>query len=338
MNKKVLYWSLQIGGWFAFALIQILFRLFTQGGLDLFFTLEALILLLVTHFFRIVLKKLRWLEFSMVKLIPRIIGSSIMLGILIYWLRMIIAVPLGFFQADVAFDLITIVTISTIFSFIIFIWFLIYFSYHYFVNYNNSIKQEAAMREIELNNLKSQLNPHFIFNALNSIRALVDENPKKSKNAITQLSGILRNSLQSDKRGLTPFNQELETLKDYLGLESMRYEERLNIELNIDPKSAKFNIPPLMLQTLVENGIKHGIAKLKKGGLLSITTKVKNQRLNIQVTNSGFYNPERGGTGLGILNTQKRLNLIYGDLATFHIKNSENKVLTVLNLPKREEL
>ena len=121
------------------------------------------------------------------------------------------------------------------------------------------------MIEIELNNLKSQLNPHFIFNALNSIRALVDENPSKSKQAINQLSNILRNSLASDKKGLTKFEDELKIVKDYLGLESIRFEERLKTEFDIHPDSQKFLVPPLMIQTLVENGIKHGISKLTAG-------------------------------------------------------------------------
>lgn len=338
MNKKTLYWSLQIGGWTFFAITQILFRLFTAGGIDYFFALEALLLLLVTHFFRIVIKKRNWIQMPMVNIIPRLAGSAMLLGFMIYWLRMLIAIPLGFFQAGTVFDPLTILSISSIFSLIIFIWLVLYVAYQYFVNYNRTIKQEAAMREIELNNLKSQLNPHFIFNALNSIRALVDENPKKSKNAITQLSGILRNSLVSDKKGLTPFNREMETLKDYLGLEAMRYEERLQVEMDIDPASSRFSVPPLMLQTLVENGIKHGIAKLKKGGSLKVKTWVKENRLNIEVCNSGHFEPNKNRMGLGIINTQKRLKLIYGDDATFSIKNSENKVITVLNLPQREEL
>ena len=93
------------------------------------------------------------------------------------------------------------------------------------------------MREIELEHLKSQLNPHFIFNALNSIRALVDENPKKSKNAITQLSNILRNSLVGEKRKLTKFEDELGTVKDYLALESTRFEERLTTNFDIHQQS-----------------------------------------------------------------------------------------------------
>ncbi len=101
---------------------------------------------------------------------------------------------------------------------------LIYFMYHYVESYNTSLKYDAAINEIKLNRLKAHINPHFIFNALNSIRALVNENPEKAKNAITQLSNILRNSLIMDNQKLIKFNDEIKTVKDYLELEIMRFE------------------------------------------------------------------------------------------------------------------
>ncbi len=95
----------------------------------------------------------------------------------------------------------------------------------------------------------------------------MDENPSKSKQAINQLSNILRNSLALDKKGLTNFDDELKIVKDYLGLESIRFEERLKTEFDIHPESQRFLVPPLMIQTLVENGIKHGISKLTREAL-----------------------------------------------------------------------
>ncbi|MCB0490571.1 MAG: histidine kinase, partial [Cyclobacteriaceae bacterium] len=201
---------------------------------------------------------------------------------------------------------------------------------------NKSLKLEAYAREIELNNLKSQLNPHFIFNALNSIRALVDENPAKSKHAINQLSSILRNSLVTEKRELTRFQDELKVVKDYLGLESIRFEERLHTEFIIDPNSKEFLVPPLMIQTLVENGIKHGISRLTEGGLIQIKTSIENDRLQIQIRNSGKYinGVKRTSGGMGLENTKQRLRLIYGDAASFRILNENDSfVLTEINIP-----
>ncbi len=120
---------------------------------------------------------------------------------------------------------------------------------------------------MSLERLKSHINPHFIFNSLNSIRALVDENPERARTAITELSNILRSSMQVEKMETVPLNKELDIVKDYLALEQMRFEERLKIELDIDEDTLNQPVPPMMLQTLVENAIKHGISKHYKWGV-----------------------------------------------------------------------
>jgi LytS/YehU family sensor histidine kinase len=221
--------------------------------------------------------------------------------------------------------------------FLYFIWSMVYFVYHYFENYKSALKYQASINEIQLNKLKSQLNPHFIFNGLNSIRALIDENPKKAKLAVTQLSNILRNSLSMNEKKLVNFNEELKTVSDYLELENVRYEERLNTILEIDPASYRFSVPPLMVQTLVENGIKHGIANLVDGGTLKLSTEVHNGKMKIKIQNSGQYqrSPTNGQVGYGIANTVQRLKLLYGDKAKFNIYNqNEEFVLTEVTIPE----
>ncbi|MBL7863297.1 MAG: histidine kinase [Cyclobacteriaceae bacterium] len=302
----------------------------------MFLTYEALFCLFLTHLFRGLINKWRWLGAGLPVLIPRIIVSVFLLGLLLYFMRLPIALPLGMYNAQVAFNPSNILGLTTVFALIFFLWSVLYFVYNYFERYNTSLKLEASVREIELNNLKSQLNPHFIFNALNSIRALVDENPDKSKEAINQLASILRNSLNTGKRGLTKFEDELKIVKDYLGLESIRFEERLTTDFEIDPDSRDFLVPPLMIQTLVENGIKHGIAKLTAGGSIHMKATVNNDRLRIQVRNSGHY--VNGATsptgGLGLENTRQRLKLIYGDQASFRIlPESDTFVLTEIEIP-----
>lgn len=272
-------------------------------------------------------------------LIPRSLLAVLVLSLAIYILRALVSLPLGIYDADVLWAPITLAGLGSVYYLIIFVWSVLYFIYNYFERYNLSLKHEAAVTEIELNNLKAQLNPHFIFNALNSIRALVDENPKKSKNAITQLSNILRNSLASNKTRLTSFEDELKTVKDYLGLEGIRFEERLNTSFQIHPDSYQFSVPPLMLQTLIENGIKHGISKLKKGGLVEMRTFVADNKLKIQIRNTGQIKingaPIQEKGGLGLRNTSQRLSLLYGNEASFKIFNeSEDTVLTELIIPQ----
>nr|WP_236676045.1 histidine kinase [Chryseolinea lacunae] len=333
---------MQIGGWLLYALVQIVGSSLASGGISvkrLFFLLvEALICLLVTNGFRIFLNRRRWLYLPMHKLVPSVFAAVFLMGYIVYFLRIPVNLMLGrLFNPIDALDFQQIIGQSSFYSIMFFLWTVFYFTYHYFDSYNKSLKIEASMIEIELNNLKSQLNPHFIFNALNSIRALVDENPVKSKQAINQLSNILRNSLASDKKGLTNFDDELKMVKDYLGLESIRFEERLKTEFDIHPESQKFRVPPLMIQTLVENGIKHGISKLTPGGIIQLKTFVEDDKLKVQIRNSGHLinGTKRAKSGLGLKNTVQRLKLIYGDEASFRIVNeNDNFVLTEIIIPQ----
>jgi two-component system, LytTR family, sensor kinase len=341
-NKNRLYWSMQMGGWAFYAAVQIVASILNSTSSEvsaqrvLFLLYEALFCLMVTHGFRYFILKWRWLNFSLPRLIPRAIASVFVLGAIMYLLRIPVSIPLGLYKKEVAFDLFVFLGQSVFYAIIFFLWSVLYFIYNYFERYNNSLKYEASIREIELNNLKSQLNPHFIFNALNSIRALVDENPQKSKEAINQLSNILRTSLTAEKRGLTKFDEEMKMVKDYLGLESIRFEERLHTEFDIAPGSNEFLVPPLMIQTLVENGVKHGIAKLTKGGVIKLSTQIINDELKICIRNSGHYvNGTDTYSGLGLSNTVHRLKLLYGEAAHFTIINeNDNFVLTEISIPR----
>lgn len=344
VNKNRLYWTLQIGGWSAYLAIQIITSFLATGGGEIrtprivFFLFEALFCLLLTHLYRNYINERKWLTMSLAKLIPHVLAAVLLMSIAIYFLRMPVSYALRLFVVENAFDPEKMITGILFYALIFFLWSVLHFIYNYFERYNKSLKLEASIREVELNNLKSQLNPHFIFNALNSIRALVDENPAKSKQAINQLSSILRNSLVTEKRGLTSFEEELKLVKDYLGLESIRFEERLKTEFDVDPESRDFLVPPLMIQTLVENGIKHGISKLTEGGLVQIKTKVDGDHLKIHVRNSGKFvingHHKRETGGLGLENTRQRLKLIYGDDASFRIlSENDNFVLTEIVIP-----
>ncbi len=341
VNKARLYWLLQIGGWALYAVVQIVGAIVLGNGAVsnqriIFLSYEAFFCFLITHWFRTYINNNRWLSWSMSKLIPRLLIAVWLLGVVMYFLRIPVSLPLGLFNKSVIFDPKNILGLSSVYAFFFFLWSVFYFIYNYFERYNKTLKLEASVKEIELSNLKSQLNPHFIFNSLNSIRALVDENPEKSKQAINQLSNILRNSLVTEKKGLTKFGDELKVVRDYLGLESIRFEERLKTEFDIDPASKNFLVPPLMIQTLVENGVKHGISKLTEGGIVHLQTKVEKGKLKILIRNSGHYhvNGHKKRVGLGLVNTSQRLKLLYGSEAHFAINNEkDNFVLTEIIIP-----
>lgn len=220
------------------------------------------------------------------------------------------------------------------------IWNLIYFVYHYAeksrLQQIEQFKLKNLVKELELKTIKSHINPHFIFNALNSIRALVDENPQRARTAITELSNILRSSMQAEKMETVPLKKELDIVKDYLALEQMRFEERLKIELDIDEDTLEQQVPPMMLQTLVENAIKHGISKQMNGGFIKIISDFKSDHHELIVQNTGQLNGNGhiNGVGFGVKSTQDRLNLLYQGKASFDIHNlNGNMVESKVVLP-----
>ncbi|HVX51696.1 MAG TPA: histidine kinase [Chitinophagaceae bacterium] len=213
------------------------------------------------------------------------------------------------------------------------IWGLIYFTYHYVMMSRNDqldkVKLESLLKEMQLKTIKSHINPHFIFNALNSIRALVDENPPRARTAITELSNILRSSLHAEKIEVTPMERELALIKDYLELEHIRFEDRLCAEYCIDESTLDLPVPPMMMQTLVENAIKHGISKQVNGGLIRIISTTDEQYHHLVVQNTGHLSGGVNPDGFGLESTQRRLKLLYGDKASFEIRNIPGNMVEV---------
>lgn len=211
------------------------------------------------------------------------------------------------------------------------LWLLIYIVWHYIEKEKNDqfdkLKLETLVKELELKTIKSHINPHFIFNALNSIRALVDENPTRARTAITELSNILRSSMHAEKLETVPLHRELDIVNDYLALEQMRFEERLQVKYEIDEDTLDQPVPPMMLQTLVENAIKHGISKQINGGSITIKSLFTKDHHEICVVNSGQLTGNTNGDGFGLKSTQDRLNLLYQDKASFHIRNIDGNMV-----------
>lgn len=346
MNRISLYWTLQILGWGSIACVNIVFAYLSPRGITqvqvVAFVLLALFYLLSTHFFRYIVKTYDWFKLA----IPQLVFQSLLAVLAMSFVNVVveILINIAFDTFNVERDFRVLMILANLFIAFLFysIWFLLYFLFHFLDNYNNSLKYEAKINQIRLNHLKSQLNPHFIFNALNSVRALVDEDPDKAKSAITRISNILRFSLMMDKKQTIDFEDELNTVKDYLTLESIRFEERLQVDYQIEDEAFSYKIPPMMLQTIVENAIKHGISNLVKGGLIEIKCREGlEDDLYIQVKNSGqlIAPPSlktKANSGHGLSNTVQRLKLIYGDRASFRIFNSGSQfVITEIKIPKQ---
>ena len=345
MKRSTIYWLLQVLGWGSFAFVNVFFASLSEGISPLqtwAFVALAAFYLLSTHAFRLLIKYYDWFHIGIIRLIAQVLVGVGLLAISNVLAQVLINLSFGTLNPGFDFRVL-VISINLFVSFLYYgFWVLLYFVFHFLDNYNTTLRYEAKINEIRLNHLKSQLNPHFIFNALNSVRALVDEDPAKAKSAITQISNMLRFSLMMDKKQVIDLADELATVKDYLALESIRFEERLQVEYQIEDGSYAYKIPPMMLQTIVENAIKHGISNLVKGGLIEIKCREGLQdELYIQVKNSGQYAPlpvgkQRDEEGHGIDNTQQRLSLLYGNQASFRIFNSGDQfVITEIKIPKQ---
>ncbi|MBI3348332.1 MAG: histidine kinase [Burkholderiales bacterium] len=186
---------------------------------------------------------------------------------------------------------------------------------------------EAAARALELQVLRAQINPHFLFNALNNLRALINEDPARAREMLSRLSNTLRHTLQHSAKDRVPLADELAVVRDYVALEQLHHEERLRVDWQVDPATAAASVPPMLLQLLVENAIKHGIARTAGGGVVEVNITRRGDRLHIGVGNPGQWKPgSSDSTGLGLANLRERLARAGGDGAGCHIDAADGRV------------
>jgi two-component system, LytTR family, sensor kinase len=358
MNRsgKSYYWLFQLGGWGSFAVINTFFaysfdKLKDPQDIQVYFGRLGIFVLLglvASHIMRLCIIRMNILQKNFNKQVLEFLMITVFFSLMAAFVYMnmlergngfvgLISKALGSVNADTP-ELISkserqigeksrfLLVLYFGFSFfsLIVIWNLIYFMYHYVTKSRkqqlDTLQLEALVKELELQTIKAHINPHFIFNALNSIRALIDENPDRARTAVTELSNILRSSLKAEKGETVTFCDELKIVKDYLALENMRFEDRLKVEFQIDDETLDQQVPPMMLQTLVENAIKHGISKQINGGVVKVISDFENDYHLLAVQNTGHLNGNTNKTGFGLSSTQDRLQLLYGEKARFQIR------------------
>jgi two-component system sensor histidine kinase AlgZ len=204
------------------------------------------------------------------------------------------------------------------------IWVAIYFGFamqrHRYRTELAHVQLGKALQAAELCLLQAQVNPHFLFNSLNSLRALIQDEPARAQEAVTRLARSLRYALQAGDEHLVTLARELEMVDDYLALESLRLAERLSIARDVAPDALHVRVPRMLIQSLVENAIKHGIAQLRPGGTLGITARLGSRELIVTVTNPRPVEVARDGVGgVGLKNSAERLRLLFGSRATLHL-------------------
>jgi two-component system, LytTR family, sensor kinase len=333
-----IYWLFQAIGWGSFVLIHLFFN-WSLGKLEtgedrwvFFGRLGVFICLgvILTHIMRAVILQLNLLQKKLEKQILQFILLTMVFACISSVAEVYVREELDLFNSqekklisEKGMGLMIIFNAFPLFVYY-FIWNAIYFMYHYISKSRkqqlDTLQLEALVKELELKTIKAHINPHFIFNSLNSIRALVDENPQRARAAVTELSNILRNSMQAEKMETVAFEKELSIVQDYLALENMRFEDRLKIEYEIEEDTLDQPVPPMMLQTLVENAIKHGISKQINGGVVRIISDFKDNFHELAVQNTGHLNGGLNNEGFGLSSTNDRLSLLYGDKAKFQLK------------------
>ena len=342
LKRHNLYWISQASGWSLFVIVNLLiissFETIPLNRIALWILL-GIYGIIFSHLYRLYIKKNNWTNLTLNKIIPRILIASFVVGLIIY-VPVFISGHLLEVERDTQHMTAAIISSVLNITSVILVWSLIYFAIHYFENSKKAEIEtlifEAAVKDFELKTLKAQLNPHFMFNAMNSIRALIEEDPQNAKDAITKLSNLMRYTLKIERTEIVSLAEELKTIQDYLDLEKIRFEERLNYKIKSTPEADRVEIPPMMVQTLVENGIKHGISKITAGGDVDVDAKVSGSNLIIEIRNSGKFDEEalKNSNGFGVSNTKHRLSLLYGENASLSLTNeNKNTVLTKLKIP-----
>lgn len=330
ITKRKAYWLLQIFGWIG---------LFSIGLVNRTISFSLIQNVIVFSVFGILLSHLLRLVIIKSSLVSKNYYSVILQAILLSFIFSILFVVFRHFYlmivSSLSFDIGIVELLNIAVYFLVWQFFYLGFS---LVEKNrreevNNLKLIAINNEIELRNLKTQLNPHFLFNALNSVRALIDEDSAKAKESVGLISNILRAVLISDKKELCTIREELELVSNYLQVEKVRFEERLHYKINIPEGLNNFRIPPFIIQLLVENAIKHGISKRIQPGEITIDIREIDSQLMITVSNDiSQNNVQVESTGIGIQNLCKRLDIIYNDKAIFNFI-IENKAVATIKIP-----
>ncbi len=219
----------------------------------------------------------------------------------------------------------------------ILMWTVIYFVIKFIFKSNQdrlkSIALNTTLKEAQLNTLKGQVNPHFMFNSLNNIRGLMLEDVEKSREMITKLSEMLEYAVEKNTVDTISIQEELDMVRNYIALSKIQMEDRLQYKENIELDTLPLTIPPMIIQLLVENAAKHGISTLKEGGVINVQINKDSNYLFIIVSNTGKLKLKSNSTQLGLKNIRQRLRLLYGKEARFLLEEKENTVIANIKIP-----
>jgi hypothetical protein len=196
-----------------------------------------------------------------------------------------------------------------------------------------ALETDITARESELRALRAQIDPHFLFNCLHSISALVGSKPADARRMCLELAEFFRESLRVGSHPRIRLGLEAALVERYLSIEQVRFGDRLRVAIAVEPDAEGVLVPPLLLQPLAENAVRHGIATLVEGGDVTIAIVRRGNRVNVRVDNPYDAADARPGTGVGLANVRARLDVTYGGRADFHVSATGSHFSASLSLP-----
>jgi len=348
-NKKSVFWILQISGWLALAMIYmgLYYRQYLNDPKSLFAVLLTYITgFTASLFLRYFYRKINYQSRSIGNLSIIVLMSTIVVANLWFWSDVGLSVPIhdsGWFSKTISVQ--RYLSETYWHTFILGTWSALYFVIKLWVEWNlqkeRTLNANALAQAAQLQMLRYQLNPHFLFNALNSIRALVDENQKHAKEMITELAEFLRYSLISKNYSDVPLKQELEAIRHYLRIEKKRYEEKLQIEYNINPLAEEYPVLSFLIHPLVENAVKYGMQTSSMPLRIWLKADVRDDALILEICNSGSwinrdsdYSNQNQGTGTGLENIRQRLENAFPDRYHFEVLKKVDQVCIRIEINK----
>ena len=347
LKWSLAFWTVQLIGWGGITYLGYLFTPTDSGWKDSSYFLFALwiglaIGLFVTGLLRAYLKRKVLLDNFNSEVLLKVVSAVIVAAILYAGLGYSVQFLSGFFDLEKAEvpemykNLGSGLVIFNSFMTIL-VWTIFYMSVKisFKLNANRLERSElnATIRQAQLNTLKGQINPHFMFNSLNNIRGLMLEDVEKSREMLTKLSEMLRYSLTKNDVNAINLEEELEMVENYIALSKIQFEDRLEFIEEVAPETLKIPIPPMIIQLLVENAAKHGISNLKDGGTIKLVAKSDDENLEICVRNSGKLQIDSKSTQLGLKNIKQRLRLLYGNQASFSLDEIDGEVMAKIKIP-----
>ena len=343
MKKHTLYFVCQLGGWFTLLLID--FGAKAAANILILEQIIAVLFLYGSGFF--ISQFLR--KYYQSKLASRSLGQSILNIIVASFISANAVMAICLPVLIIAKNLHTEVTLpismqlyvsNTIWMSIIFlIWSTLYISITR-TRENARLTQDQAtmvlnLKEAQLASLQQQLNPHFMFNCINNIRALILEQPDKARDMLAHMAEMLRYNLDTSERSFVTIRDEVRVAQDYMALCSIQFENRLLFVENTDSACLDEKLPKMTIQLLLENAIKHGINDAVDGGVITLTISTKEDNVLITVTNTGHLTQSHSDndTGIGIRNIESRLAMAYDKQASFSLKQVANEVVATVKIP-----